>query len=331
MIAVLPYILGFHPSQSIVVLCLHESHLGLIQRLDLPTNDAVGQAIDGLLPSLVREHPDAVLLVGYEATTDQSSPALNALSRALRSVHVMVTDRLVVYDGRWRSLDCDNPDCCPHEGTAVPEPADLAAIAAEYVGQEVVPLPDRQALARQLEPDAPVSARVGRLLAHHPKRQVDEPGEWVHPWPAVLDASDDPQPLTAGDAAGAARSLWDVGLRDGLVAWLTPGTLDPTLISAEVRDRLSQLNRCWDEHDSEPMAVVAQNRIQARLVRLCAMLPDRHAAPALTVLASFTWWRGDGALTRVALDRALRCDPDYRLALLLQHMVDLAIRSRPNR
>ncbi len=33
-----------------------------------------------------------------------------------------------------------------------------------------------------------------------------------------------------------------------------------------------------------------------RLIRLCAMLPDHVAAPALTVLASVSWWRGNGAL-----------------------------------
>jgi hypothetical protein len=46
----------------------------------------------------------------------------------------------------------------------------------------------------------------------------------------------------------------------------------------------------------------------------------------LTVLASFTWWRGDGALTRLALEQALESDPSYRLALLLLRMVDLSIR-----
>lgn len=56
------------------------------------------------------------------------------------------------------------------------------------------------------------------------------------------------------------------------------------------------------------------------------MLPDHVAAPPLSVLASFVWWRGDGALARIALARALRCDPDYRLAKLLLQMVDLAIR-----
>jgi hypothetical protein len=56
------------------------------------------------------------------------------------------------------------------------------------------------------------------------------------------------------------------------------------------------------------------------------MLPDDLATPALSVLASFSWWRGDGGLSRVALARALRCDPDYRLAQLLLQMVELAIR-----
>lgn len=40
------------------------------------------------------------------------------------------------------------------------------------------------------------------------------------------------------------------------------------------------------------------------LLRL--LLPDPAAAPALTVLAAFASWRGNGALTRVALERALR-------------------------
>jgi len=34
--------------------------------------------------------------------------------------------------------------------------------------------------------------------------------------------------------------------------------------------------------------VIAQSRVQARLVTLCAMLPDQHAAAALTVLGCFT-------------------------------------------
>jgi hypothetical protein len=43
-------------------------------------------------------------------------------------------------------------------------------------------------------------------------------------------------------------------------------------------------------------------------------------------LAHLAWWLGDGALARTALDRALAVDSDYRLATLLERMVDVAAR-----
>ncbi len=68
------------------------------------------------------------------------------------------------------------------------------------------------------------------------------------------------------------------------------------------------------------------HRAQQAITVLCANLPDRHAAPALTVLASLAWWRGDGAAARVALDRAQAASPGYALADLLARLVDLGIR-----
>ena len=131
------------------------------------------------------------------------------------------------------------------------------------------------------------------------------------------------------DLAVLAVSLTDVALRDGLIAWLCPGTMpqeliDPgllVLLSRALPDPLSlQRNR------GDVQQVIGLQRIERRLCELCAALPDVWAVSALTVLASFAWWRGDGALTRIALERALRVDPQYRLARLLERMVDLAIR-----
>ena len=90
------------------------------------------------------------------------------------------------------------------------------------------------------------------------------------------------------------------------------------------RSLLEPVWRSGDLGDGEQ--VMALQRVEQRLCELSAALPDEWAVSALTVLASFTWWRGDGALTRIALDRALRVDPRYRLAQLLERMVDLAIR-----
>ena len=143
-------------------------------------------------------------------------------------------------------------------------------------------------------------------------------------WPRILDP--DGPVITVEDEALAAMSLLDIEIRDGLVAWLCPGTLGLDKFSQDIQKLFSGLGKSLDREDVDPTSTGAQNGIQARLIGLCAMLPDQDAAPALSLLASFTWWHGDGALARVALARALRCDPEYRLAQLLEQMVDLAIR-----
>jgi len=330
LLATVPYLFGFHPTDSLVVICLHGNRMGLLARIDLPHPDELTPTVATLLPAIQSDHPDTAILIGYDDTDGHSLPALQAMKQGLCLLGVAVKDRLVVCDGRWFSIDCHDPGCCPPFGAPVPEPADTARLAAEFVGHELCPHPDRASLAGQLEPglqSVPVQKALQRL--DRDPRPARSLAEAFAPWPRILDARDDAPPITVADAAGAADSLRDVHLRDGLIAWLTPGTLGMDLFSQELQDLVCGLQRGWDEHQGDSRSVIAQNRVQARLITVCAMLPDHAAAPALTVLASFAWWRGNGALTRVALDRALRCDPGYRLAGLLERMLDLGIRPVP--
>ena len=330
LLAVVPFVLGFRPANSIVVLCLSDHRLGLTQRLDLPRPEDARQVALALMPSLVVEDPDSVVLIGYENRAGDSEPALEALTAALQSREVEIHDRIIVRDGRWRSLDCHNPACCPPEGSLVPEPSDVPGIVAEFIGQGISPHPDREALARQVEA-GPEAVAVAKVFRSRQKAMAKAVGSQEVPrtelfaaWPRILNT--DATAITAEDAALAAMSLLDIEIRDGLVAWLSPGTLNINELSGEVQELFSGLEQGWGEEHCDPASIASQNAVQDRLVRLCAMLPDHVAAPALSVLASFVWWRGDGALARVALDRALRSDPDYRLAQLLLKMVDLAIR-----
>jgi hypothetical protein len=332
LLAIVPFVLGFHPTNSIVVLCLRDNRLGLTQRLDLPRPSEADHVASALMPPLVNENPDSVILIGYEACVGDSLPALESLTAALQSAAIRIHDRLVVRNGRWRSLDCHSPDCCPPGGSSVPEPADVSRVVAEFIGQGIAPHPDREALAQQLEtgPQAVAVAEVLRSLQRERSKAHDcqaiPRAELFGSWPRILDH--DGSTLSAEDAAFAAASLLDIEVRDALVAWLCPGTLDLKELSDEVQKLFSGLKKGWDMDDIDPASRGAQNAIQDRLIRLCACLPDDIAAPALSILASFTWWRGDGALARVALARALRCDPDYRLAQLLLQMVELAIRPK---
>ena len=151
-------------------------------------------------------------------------------------------------------------------------------------------------------------------------------------WSRVLRDDDDAEPiqtLPSHDLGLLAVSLTDVDLRDALIAWLCPGAMPRDLIDPRLLGMLSAALPAPPRLDGEVgeiQHVLRLERIERRLCELCAALPDVWAVSALTVLASFAWWRGDGALTRIALDRALRVDPHYRLARLLERMVDLAIR-----
>jgi Domain of unknown function (DUF4192) len=330
LLAVVPYLLGFCPTQSIVVLCLRDHRLGLTQRLDLPQPEHADKVASALMPSLVAEKPDAVVLIAYENRAGDSLPTIGSLSAALESRQIDIHDRLLVRSGRWRSLDCHNPNCCPSQGSRVPEPTDVPGIAAEFVGQGISPHRDREALVKQLEagPQAVAVTKVLRSMQKARIKAVGSPSvpraELFAAWPRILDP--EAKAITAEDAAMAAMSLLDIEIRDGLVAWLSPGTLNINELSEEAQELFCGLQKGWGEEHYDPAYIASQNAVQDRLIRLSSMLPDHVAPPALSVLASFTWYRGDGALTRVALARALRCDPGYRLAQLLLQMVDLAIR-----
>jgi hypothetical protein len=366
LLTVLPYQLGFHPRRCLVVVSLRGTRMGLVQRIDLPPPEHVFDAVNAVLEPLLKDAPQAVLLIGFEECEGESRAMLDEMQDACLAHRITVDDRIAVRDGRWYDLDCVQT-CCPPGGLPLPEPSEVPAVA-EFVGREICPLPDRSALADLVEPTSrPGGGAVSRLAdewlqlrleATDGSRGTMAPAEEVElracdaelraaegelydfraselaVWSRVLCDEDDAEPvpgLPPQDLAMLAASLTDVDLRDALIAWLCPGTLSPELLDPVLWVQLSRaLPEPWilpGEGDADEMkGVIGGQRIERRLCELCAGLPGEWAVPALTLLASFTWWRGDGALTRIALDRALRTAPDYRLAQLLARMVDLAVR-----
>lgn len=335
-LTVLPYQLGFHPANCIVAVSLRGTRMGLVQRIDIPPTGHVIDAVDAMIGPLLQDKPLAVLLIGFEEREGQSRPMLDALADACEASLVRVNDRMVVRGGRWFDLDCDL-SCCPPEGLELPAPSEVPAVA-EFVGRGICPLPDRAALADLLEPSRTLLSTGVTPLAEEwsgLRLEADLAGSReseLAVWAQVLCDRDDAEPirvLPPQDLAILAVSLTDVDLRDALIAWLCPGTLPQDVMDRRLSAQLTVAlpGPLWLDRDvGDVEQVIALQRIERRLCELCAALPDAWAVPSLTVLAAFTWWRGDGALTRIALDRALRVDPQYRLAQLMERMVDLAIR-----
>ncbi|GAA2742326.1 hypothetical protein GCM10009868_11840 [Terrabacter aerolatus] len=161
LLTIIPFHLGFQPERSVVVVCFHGKRLGLVARLDVVDPTLAAEAVAQTLPTLLQGAPSSVAVVGFEDVPDESLPLLEALAGAVESERVVVRERLVVRGGRWRSVGCD---CCPEEGWLLPEQADVPAVAS-YVALGHAVLPDREELARLVEPLAPSEPRHGLAVA----------------------------------------------------------------------------------------------------------------------------------------------------------------------
>jgi hypothetical protein len=345
LVTVVPYHLGFRPHRSLVVLGLRGTRLDLAQRLDLPEDPADCPHAAALLVGHCRSHgATAVVLVGYEERAGEARPALDAVSRHLAGTGIRVLDRIVVHGGRAYPIDAADRRLA-HDGMALPAENRVAAVA-DYVAQGRVPVASREHLAALVAAEpGPLTERVAAVMALHPRAPdeaaVADPTErstGLAAWGRFLDVTDarwfgrrPPGPATVARMLDLLR---DHAVRDLLVAWLAPGSLgvdafDPPLV------RLAALRlpggTPWRPVDGSSGRAgldlgEREGRLRTRLCWLARHSPPSRAPAGLALLASFAWHHGEGALARVALDRALAIDPDYRLAVLLERVVELGIR-----
>lgn len=338
-ISVLPYHLGYQPTDSILLVCLRGSRLVMVARMDLPPPDLdPGVLVDELLPPVLREHPDLVSIVCFEddAMTAGTSEVVSSVVRdALARSGVTVANRLLVRAGRWWSLERDGL-CGPPDGLPLPAPEEVPAIA-QYIVMGRDPARDREGLVERVS---------GRVSARDPLddtrcaaliRHLDESGrskrtlsrfrrDALRHWGRVLSEPPTTQ-VPAESWSWACVSMLDIPVRDLLVAWLCPGTLDLEVFSPAL---LRQAGECLpagpDTRGARDEETIVHDGVLARLEQLCRRAPRELAAGPLTLLAQAAWWHGDGALARIAVEEALAADPAYRLALLVEPMIDFAMR-----
>ena len=173
-LAVVPSLLGFHPSSSLVVLGVSgpRNRISLTFRYDLPDppdDDLAADIAAHAREVLTREAIPAAILIGYGPADPVAQAALAAVT-ALLDAGVDVIEVLRAEGGRCFSVTCQNPDCCPPEGTPFDPCSHPAAAALKEAGRDV--LPDRAALARTLQPP-PGTARATRQATGRALRRLD--------------------------------------------------------------------------------------------------------------------------------------------------------------
>lgn len=294
--AAVPYLLGFHPTESIVVLGMKTSpatsrRVIFSGRWDLsPEADLLAKEIAEMVRR--QRSVESVMLVGF-GSEETVMPVLNAC-RA--TIWVPIGTAVRVTDDRCYCVLCD--ECMPPEGLLVA--TDSSRIAAEATFHGLGVLPDREALVRSVGPIGGLQPiAMAQAVARADARLLE----------LIDSASTESDPfggqvlrrsgvLAVDDAMAAARK--DQQLDDDALAWLTL-----LLENIAVRDH------AWESTDHAPWQLRfwldATRRAHPELV-----------APCATLLAFAAWRGGDGALAGVALARALTHDPHYSLALLLR-------------
>lgn len=305
LVASLPYSVGFVPTESLVVLCCHEprGQLGLCLRFDLPEYADEAALVREVGERVRFEHATRVVLAVYTAAADDQGLARRALVDAARTeLHdLVVTEAVLVRDGRFWSYLCSRPECCPREGQPVDAGEATEAVSllqAESVLQGRAVLPDREAVVASLAAPALLAAEAARQRCVRCEDVLTE---------SLLEAG-------VTDTRQASLQAWEVVVRRYRTPPATLGDLEAAALAVSladviVRDAVAAL---WC-NDEEAVAAV--------LVEVCRRTPPPYDAPACALLAWVTYAGGGGALVGVALERALGSDPTYSLARLLAEAV----------
>ncbi|MCK2217810.1 DUF4192 domain-containing protein [Actinomadura sp. ATCC 31491] len=292
-LAAIPYLVGFHPTSSLVVVGIDGGQAKMVVRWGLPLPPGTLDPVESLFR---REGVTEMVAIGY-GPGESVTPAMDEARRAAARAGVRVGEALRAHEGRYWSYVCDLPSCCPAEGT--PYDSTSSRVAAEATVRGLVALPDRETLEHTLSPvTGPVRLAMRRATS-----------DAVNEVKTALAATPN---LDAFTRRFVAEGLTRV--RDALSAH-TEGRRLSDAEAARLGLDLAVV-RIRDE------AWTCMHESHAALWKdLTRRLEPRFAPPAASLLAMAAWRAGDSVLATVALERALAIDPGYSMAGLLMHAV----------
>lgn len=287
LIASLPYLLGFEPRESAVVVWLRDRRILLTQRLDLPRDPhdrAWHQVLWSHDAAAVADQIVIVLVTEGPRPHEIADPILDRA--ASRGVEVL--DLLLSREGRWRSLLCTDAGCCPEAGRLI-DAETRTRVAAEFAWAGIAPEAAREEVVRLLARDEDLATAVAAVVAQRTGPGPRDREEWrdasIDRLLALLSAPTATiDPVAMADAMTA---LGDVRIRDS-VLWTASHWRGERLLAA--LETLSQLVRCAP----------------------CGCLP-----PVGTLYAALAWLAGDGARAGIVLERVLAEDSSYSLARII--------------
>ncbi|GAA2494891.1 DUF4192 domain-containing protein [Winogradskya humida] len=323
LLSVLPFMIGFHVEDSLVVVAIKGSTPLFVARADLPergtTEIEMREPMLHLAACVAANQVDGVIVLGYGQAV-RVTPAVKYLSRCMTVTDVPVIDEVRVTNGRYWSYLCDDLVCCPIEGSTCPPHDSLLAVEATLAG--AVALHSRKELEERLAPVTGVERRSMdeaevRALARLMRMSGDVSSE-VRPGAGRSRAGIaseqvsrlDRQLKKSGRAAvRAAEQRYRSGgqLNHDEMAWLLL-----VLKHAHIRDY------AWTRSGTDDWEI----RFWSDAVRRAS---PEFVAPPASLLAFIAWRANQGPLACIAVDRALDADADYSMALMMNGVLSDAL------
>lgn len=294
LLAAVPFLIGYHPSDSLILISVKNDSLEMAMRVDFPINPPEG-TYQLLTSHLKRDRAEAALVIVYEPSDNHSGEqVLREMADAIANSQIPVRELMLVRSNRWRSLLCSDLSCCPLEGNPI-EDFQNSRIAAEQVANgKVLPFDSSEGLshsisATDLSKDLNWNAKVLKFrIAPEDPEQNSKQRDGAESILVLADFYIQDRKCEDLDLkARVLGRLSDIQVRDYALGCHNPENLDSYLLM-------------WRE--------------------LLRIAPPKFVAPVAALFAALAYENGEGALAHRALDRAFEDDPEYSLSRLLRRV-----------
>ena len=292
LLAAIPFLIGYHPSDSLVLVAIKGDLVSMAMRIDYPRQENT-DAYDLLAHHLKLDGADAALMLAYVPSDkpeiyESGKDVLGYMALSLAKNSIAIRESIEVIGNRWRSVICEDISCCPPEGNFLPD-----FDSSRVMAGRTLPFIDVSKLADSIAalPNIGVEfiAQVESYFVHEDSPDLNE--KQRDGATAVIDLG----------------QLYEFGR----------GSSDPDLV-AQVIGRLSDIqvrDYALGIHNAEN--IEAYWTMWKELLRIA---PVGYVAPIASIFAAVAYESGQGALAHKALDRALIDNPGYSLALLLRRV-----------
>ena len=356
LLAAVPPVLGFHPTNSLVLMCLSgdRRRIGPVARVDLPAGH--DRAMAKQLTRHALNHADEVVVISYQDGRRRPE-FLDDVLVELDRAGVEVMDAIVVRGGRARPARNSAIERV-HAGIPVPDAGDpqVAALTAagamagrsvllnrEQLRRSIAGPTGKRLRAAQRAVDEVLAGQIQSAEAVPVQRTQSQPaavsadpaqpgvdGQAEAPADAAPSEQSGQQPIPAGDDESEIQD--EKGDLPGELAELIQQAFAQVSATGSVQVRVGielviDLNDVLIRDAVLAIAIVQLDQPWLPLLIACATwTPDFLAAELCSVLSMVAYRHGDGALAQLAVDRCLAVEPNHPLAQLMIMIMAAGVR-----